>query len=278
MRQMAEQGCQLIDLNMIEPFRLEDKKYQPSSLIFDLNQDMYAIRSDWTRSLLNYNESYFLDARKFCYFGPVIRDYRSFYQAGVELYQPASAEILQSLEIHLDFIRDEAEQKGDQLRSIVMNHDRLIDLYIKKYQLDQSIRPLIYDKNLSLLKSKLRSAHPLLRILSARPTEQFAILKAEFRGTKLRAKTEDLSCSNTRANQKNNQFPNEIVILEQIKEIAEQRSLDCLLDLSFRSPQTYYNGLYFQVFLNYHKPLLSGGEYGERAFGIALDIEEGGLL
>lgn len=56
---MADQGYRLIDLNMIEPFRIEDKKFQPSSIVFERDERMYSIRSDWTRSLLNFNEAYF---------------------------------------------------------------------------------------------------------------------------------------------------------------------------------------------------------------------------
>ena len=51
-----------------------------------------------------------------------------------------------------------------------------------------------------------------------------------------------------------------------------------ILDLSFRSPQSYYNGFYFQVFLNHDYPLLSGGEYNSNAFGIAVNLSNGGLL
>ncbi|MGB4609883.1 MAG: ATP phosphoribosyltransferase regulatory subunit [Saccharofermentanales bacterium] len=251
---MADQGYKLIDLNMIEPFRIEDKKFQPSSIVFERDERMYAIRSDWTRSLLNFNEAYFLADRRFCYYGPVIRNYRSFYQAGVELYQPGTDEIVSSIKLHLDFIQEQAEQQNRVLRSLVANNDYLIDLYLEKYSLDNEIRFLIYDKNLSELKEKLGVTHPLCKILSTRVSQQFDLIQQEF--------SDNISMK----------------LINKIKKIAEQHQIKFVLDLSFRSPQGYYNGLYFQVFLNFDKPLLSGGEYNESAFGIALNLEDGGLV
>lgn len=251
---MADQGYRLIDLNMIEPFRIEDKKFQPSSIVFERDERMYSIRSDWTRSLLNFNEAYFLADRLFCYYGPVIRNYRSFYQAGVELYRPSTDEIVNSIKLHLDFIQEQAEQKNLVLRSLVTNNDYLIDLYIEKYDLDNEIRYLIYDKNLSEIKEKLGITHPLYIILSTRVSQQFNLIQQEF-------------SDDTR-----------MKLINQIKNIAEQHQVKFMLDLSFRSPQSYYNGLYFQVFLNYDIPLLSGGEYNEGAFGIAINLEDGGLV
>ena len=143
---LAEYNYKLIDLNMIEPFRIEDKEFQPSSLVFERNETMYAIRSDWTRSLLNYNDSYFLDDRMFCYFGTVIRDYQSFYQAGVELYEPSEVEMLKSIQIHLDFVKNKIRNQGKNITALILNNDRFIGLFIEKYDLSESIRTLIYEK------------------------------------------------------------------------------------------------------------------------------------
>lgn len=140
------------------------------------------------------------------------------------------------------------------LRSLVTNNDYLIDLYIEKYDLDNEIRYLIYDKNLSEIKEKLGITHPLYIILSTRVSQQFNLIQQEF-------------SDDTR-----------MKLINQIKNIAEQHQVKFMLDLSFRSPQSYYNGLYFQVFLNYDIPLLSGGEYNEGAFGIAINLEDGGLV
>ncbi|NLJ94254.1 MAG: hypothetical protein GX326_01980 [Clostridiaceae bacterium] len=251
---LAEYNYKLIDLNMIEPFRIEDKEFQPSSLVFERNETMYAIRSDWTRSLLNYNDSYFLDDRMFCYFGTVIRDYQSFYQAGVELYEPSEVEMLKSIQIHLDFVKNKIRNQGKNITALILNNDRFIDLFIEKYDLSESIRTLIYEKNLSELKNQLEPDNPLLKILQARVSEQYTLLASEFSNTE------------------------ELQTIEKIKKIADQENLKFMIDLSFKSPQGYYNGLYFQAFINYHTPILSGGEYDNRAFGIALNIEDGGLL
>lgn len=266
MKLMQANGYSLIDLNLVEPFRLEDKDYQPSSLVFERDQRMYAVRSDWTRSLLNYNDSYFLDDRSFCYFGPVVRGTDSFYQAGVELYWPTDQDLLASIRLHLDFIKarleEASETKSDlatssnprqKLHAFIVNQDRLIDLYIQKYNLDEAIRPLIYAKNLSLLREVLGPDQPLYKALSCRVSDQYDLVQAEF--------AESL----------------EMEQIRQLKDLADQEGIKFMLDLSFRSPQAYYNALYFQVFLNYHTPLLSGGQYNEHAFGIAFNLE-GGLL
>ncbi len=251
---LSNNNYKLIDLNMIEPFRMTDKKFQPSSLVFERNERMYAIRSDWTRSLLNYNDSYFLDEKFFCYFGSVIRDYQSFYQAGVELYEPSESDILKSIELHMDFVKIKSNEQDRKLTAFIVNNDRFIDLFMRKYQLSEKIRPLIYEKNLTVLKEQLGADNPLYIMLSTRVSEQFSLLEKEFSDSK------------------------ELKMVKEIKKIADKENIKFMIDLSFKSPQSYYNGLYFQAFINYHTPLLSGGEYEDNAFGIALNIEDGGLL
>ena len=266
MKLMQANGYSLIDLNLIEPFRQEDKDYQPSSLVFERDQRMYAVRSDWTRSLLNYSDTYFLEDRCFCYFGPVVRGTDSFYQAGVELYWPTDQDLLSSIRLHLDFIKARLEDtrgtrsnfegnpdQGQKLHAFIVNQDRLIDLYIQKYNLDEKVRPLIYAKNLSQLRELLGPDQPLYKALSCRISDQYDLVQEEFADSP------------------------EMEQIRQLKDLAEGEEIKFMLDLSFRSPQAYYNALYFQVFLNYHTPLLSGGQYNEHAFGIAFNLE-GGLL
>lgn len=97
MQRLANEGYQLIDLNMVEPFQLETKSIHPDSIVFERNQQLFALRSDWTRSILNYKQSYQLSQQKFAYFGPVLRKFQTHYQAGVELFRPNLEEMLASI-------------------------------------------------------------------------------------------------------------------------------------------------------------------------------------
>ena len=57
---LDREGYHLVDMNMVEPFYIEDKEHHPSTIIFERNEQLMSIRSDWTRSLLNYNENFYL--------------------------------------------------------------------------------------------------------------------------------------------------------------------------------------------------------------------------
>lgn len=248
---LDREGYQLIDMNMVEPFQIEDKRHHTSTIIFEKNEQLFSIRSDWTRSLLNYNENYYLSHRFFGYFGPVVRNYKTFYQAGVELYGPTEAEVLKSIDMHLSFIE---EQNGRTFRSIIVNDDKLLDLYIEKYGLDDDIRKLVYEKNLSELKKDLGDTHPLYVLMAAKVSDQMNLVNEAFGDTNI------------------------MKFLNHLNEYLDKYNMKFILDLSFRSPQSYYNGFYFQVFLNHDYPLLSGGEYNSSAFGIAVNLSNGGLL
>lgn len=250
-RLLDDEKYRLVDMNMVEPFTIEDKRHHPSAIILERNEQLFSIRSDWTRSLLNYSENYHLDQRFFGYFGPVVRDYTTVHQAGVELYRPSNDEILESIDMHLSFITDRYAQS---FHSIVVNDDALLDLYISKYVLDGNIRHLVHEKNLSELKKRLGPEHPLYALLSAKVSDQIDLVNEEFAEHDI------------------------MRFIARLREILEKYGMKFMLDLSFRSPQSYYNGFYFQAFLDHDHPLLSGGEYNSSAFGIAVNLSDGGLL
>ena len=250
-RLLDDEGYQLIDMNMVEPFEIDDKRHHSSTIVFEKNEQLFSIRSDWTRSLLNYNENYYLSHRFFGYFGPVVRNYKTFYQAGVELYDPTDTEVLISIDMHLSFIQ---EKYGREFSSIVVNDDKLLDLYIEKYGLPEAIRKLVHEKNLSELQNRLGGTHPLYKLMTAKVSDQITLVNREFGETDI------------------------MKFLNHLDEYLRKYGMKFILDLSFRSPQSYYNGFYFQVFLDHDYPLLSGGEYNSSAFGIAVNLSNGGLL
>lgn len=248
---LDREGYHLVDMNMVEPFYIEDKEHHPSTIIFERNEQLMSIRSDWTRSLLNYNENFYLSQRLFGYFGPVVRGYETFYQAGVELYGPGEEEVLKSIDMHLSFFKNKT---ADTYRAVVVNNDKLIDLYMEKYGLDASIKELIYEKNISEIRKVLGGHHPLTVLMTAKVSDQIDIINDEF------------------------QESAELDFINHLRSHLADYNMKFILDLSFRSPQSYYNGFYFQVFLNHDYPLLSGGEYNSSAFGIAVNLSNGGLL
>lgn len=248
---LDEAGYKIIDLNMIELFQLEDKKYNPSNIVIERDQKIYAIRSDWTRSLLKYQDMYHLNNKSFGYFGPVLRDFETFYQAGTELYEVDKVEIKESILLHLEFIQNRSK---DNIRTVIVNDEKLIDLYIDKYKLDSSIKTILFDKDISALEEKVGSDHPLYQLMITPVSKQFTLVKEEFEDDEI--------------------FP----FIMELKEASNRFGAAFILDLSFRSPQEYYNGFYFQVFLNENAPILSGGEYNHHSFGIAINLSNGGLL
>ena len=71
----------------------------------------------------------------------------------------------------------------------------------------------------------------------------------------------------------------EMAVIYLLKDMLDKRNTKMILDLSFRSPQKYYNGLYFQAFLQGNsKPTFSGGQYANGWFGIGLNLSKGGFL
>lgn len=248
---LTQKDVELLDLNMIEAFYLEDKKYHPSNIIFERNNEIHAIRSDWTRSILNYKQLYNLTGNKYGYFGPVIRNNDTFYQAGLEMYAISEKEILTSIIEHLAFIQSESELPP---RMIIVNDVEFIDLYIDKYQLADEIKDFIFDKDFSSLADHLGTKHPLYKMLTVPVSQQYDLVEKEF------------------------EQDERMQFIQEFKQSLAPYGIKFILDLSFRSPQQYYDGFYCQVFLDKNVPVLSGGQYAQDAFGLALNLSDGGIL
>ena len=144
----------------------------------------------------------------------------------------------------------------DTIKTFVINNDQLLDLFIDKYKLSENIRTLVYSKNISELRRVLGTDHDLYKIISAKVSEQYEMIQQLFGDTEI------------------------MQLIERVKDVIKSQNKETkfILDLSFRSPQKYYNGLYFQAFLNANSPVLSGGQYNSSAFGIGLNLSDGGLL
>lgn len=130
----------------------------------------------------------------------------------------------------------------------------MLDRFIEHYQLSANIKQLIVDKDLSTLKEQLGEAHPLYHLMRAPVSQQYDRVNQLFK-----------ECQEMR-------------MIHQLKDSMQARGTKFVLDLSFRSPQSYYNGFYFQAFLGENTPILSGGQYAEGAFGIGINLSKGGLL
>jgi len=251
LNQLSEEGYKIIDLNMIEPFNIEDKEYHPSNIVIERNQKMYAIRSDWTRSLLNYQNRTPRPQKRFGYFGPIIRNFNTIYQAGVELYDVNENDVIESILLHISFIQNKNRKN---IRTFIINDEKLLDSFIDKYDLDSSIKQIVFEKDISAIKDKLGDKHPLYELMRTPVSQQFELINQIL------------------GNNKHFQF------IHSLQKAVEDFDLDFILDLSFTSPQSYYNGLYFQAFLEENSSVLSGGEYDHNAFGIAVNLSDGGLL
>lgn len=251
LQRMTQEEFEILDLNMLESFYLADKAYHPSQIVIERNYELQAIRSDWTRSIYNYKQQFHLNNDKYAYFGPVIRSHQTIYQAGIEMYHQSPAEIIRVIEMHLQFIQEFSQKT---IQTVIVNHEAIIDLYLEKYQLAASLKELLYDKNISALKEQLGSNHPLYQLMIIPVSQQI--------------------------NQIQQTFPDHptVTLIEELKNKVQKETPHFILDLSFRSPQAYYNGFYIQAFLDQNSPALSGGQYATSAFGMALNLSKGGII
>ncbi|MFV8239241.1 ATP phosphoribosyltransferase regulatory subunit [Aerococcus urinaeequi] len=245
-------GFQLIDLNMVEPFDGDGKAEYPSNIVFEKEGQLYAIRSDWTRSILNYMKTYDLKQDNFAYYGPMVRDHQSTYQAGVELVEPSASQMANTIELHLDFVEQMSQASFNM---IVVNNEEILDKYIEKFAFGPEIKGYVIEKNLSALGNTIGKDHYFYQLMAKPVSEQFDLVKKDFGDT------------------------DEMAVIHLLKETLERRNTKMVLDLSFRSPQKYYNGFYFQAFLQGNsKPIFSGGQYANGWFGIGLNLSKGGFL
>lgn len=241
----------LIDLNMVEPFFTKDKDYQPSNIIFERNDKLLAIRSDWTQSILNYRQLYRLPHHRLGYYGPVIRDNQTIYQAGIEIYDATVEEMVETMVMHFSFIE---QQSFSPLHTLIVNDEKLLTDYLETYQLPLEMKSLIYEKDISGIADALGKDHPLYQLMISPVSAQFQLMQQEFGDHPL------------------------MLAFEQLRARLEPFDVRFIFDLSFCSPQAYYDGFYFQLFLDENLPVLSGGQYSDNAFGIAVNLSNGGLL
>src|SRR5699024_228491 len=127
LKRLDKSGYTLVDMNMIEPFSLDDKNHHPTSIVFERDSTIYAIRSDWTRTLLNFNNNYLSVDRQVGYVGRVVREETSVDQAGAEIYQANEADMIESIISHMNFVHQNANKR---INAFVINNDQLIDLFV----------------------------------------------------------------------------------------------------------------------------------------------------
>lgn len=249
---VSKAGFQLIDLNMVEPFNADEKAAYPQNIVFEKDDQLFAIRSDWTRSILNYRKTYDLNQANFAYYGPMIRDHKSSYQAGVELIDPSPEDVAKTIQLHLDFVEDMSQEN---FNIIVVNNEDILDMYIDKYQFGPEIKGYVVEKNLSALANSLGKDHDFYQLMTRPVSRQFEVVNQDFGDTPAMA------------------------AIHLLKDKLANTQTKLILDLSFRSPQQYYNGFYFQAFLNNNpKPIFSGGQYASNWFGIGMNLSKGGFL
>lgn len=249
---VSKAGFQLIDLNMVEPLNAEELTDYSQNIVFEKEDQLYAIRSDWTRSILNYQQTYGLDQTNFGYFGSMIRNHSSSYQAGVEFIDPTPEQMVSTIQLHIDFVENMSKE---YFNLIVVNNEEILDMYIEKYKLDADIKTYVIEKNLSTLANLLGKEHDFYQLMTRPVSQQFDVVNRDFGRTEA------------------------MVPIHLLKQSLEARNTKLILDLSFRSPRQYYNGFYFQAFLNNNpKPIFSGGQYASNWFGIGMNVTKGGFL
>ncbi|VDG76699.1 ATP phosphoribosyltransferase regulatory subunit [Actinobaculum suis] len=238
------EGYELMNLNLVEPYHEEDKLYHPSTVVYAQSGRLYSLRSDWTWSLIKYRQRYRMRSSRVGYVGPVVRGTGSYNQAGVELYAPAPEDIYPCLRWHVDFLK---EWTGQNLDLVVVNDESLLNLYLESSGLGKETAALVYEKNLSRLAASLGWDHPLTRVLKGKVSEQFAQIRADFPESPA------------------------LAWLEKLRDALRVDTERVVLDLSFRPPQKYYNGFFFQVIGPQAEVLMSGGSYRD-GFGIGISL------
>ncbi len=251
-------GYSLIDFELIEHYAWNElTPDQLKNLAMNYNwingQEVNTLRSDWTSTIVAYQQKYKLKSEKIAYCGPVFSKEGAKDQLGMEIFTGDIAAQQKLLTQTIGFIEEKMESP---VSIVVVSHNKLLKKILTERQLaDPRLRGFIEARDSGGLSAILGAAHPLIRMMDYPLHEQVGYLGEHY---------PELS-----------------------KHIEELNSWIGLLkglnipyvyaDILALPSQSYYRGIFFK---GYHEelksPIIGGGQYtaAGKAFGVGINTRE----
>ncbi|MBE5663749.1 ATP phosphoribosyltransferase regulatory subunit [Staphylococcus sp. SS60] len=246
---------ELVDFNVIEKLdwkqlNHEDLQQMGERNFWQYEQQIYALRNDFTDQLLRYYTMYPTSATRVAYTGLIIRNNEAAVQVGLENYTPTLTNVQQSLKLFIQFIQ---QQLQDNVQFVVLGHYQLLDALLDKALQTPDILSMIEERNLSGLVTYLSAEHPIVQILQENTQQQLNILERYI--------------------SKDHPALVELNVWQQW--LHTQGYNDIHLDITAQPPRSYYKGLFIQCHLAENESrILTGGYYkgSIEGFGLGLTL------
>lgn len=246
---------ELVDFNVIEKLDWKQLNHEDLQQMGERNfwqheQQIYALRNDFTDQLLRYYTMYPTSATRVAYTGLIIRNNEAAVQVGLENYTPTLTNVQQSLKLFIQFIQ---QQLQDNVQFVVLGHYQLLDALLDKELQTPDILSMIEERNLSGLVTYLSAEHPIVQILQENTQQQLNILERYI--------------------SKDHPALVELNVWQQW--LHTQGYNDIHLDITAQPPRSYYKGLFIQCHLAENESrILTGGYYigSIEGFGLGLTL------
>ncbi|MCS5348698.1 ATP phosphoribosyltransferase regulatory subunit [Staphylococcus aureus] len=246
---------ELVDFNVIEKLDWKQLNHEDLQQMGERNfwqheQQIYALRNDFTDQLLRYYTMYPTSVTRVAYTGLIIRNNEAAVQVGLENYTPTLTNVQQSLKLFIQFIQ---QQLQDNVQFVVLGHYQLLDALLDKALQTPDILSMIEERNLSGLVTYLSAEHPIVQILQENTQQQLNILERYI--------------------SKDHPALVELNVWQQW--LHTQGYEDVHLDITAQPPRSYYKGLFIQCHLAKNESrILTGGYYkgSIEGFGLGLTL------
>lgn len=251
-------GYSLIDFELIEHYEWNDlSPDQLRSLAYSYNwingANVNSLRSDWTNTIVQYQQKYKLKAEKIAYCGPVFTRDGSRDQLGMEIFSGDIAAQQLLLTQGIQFI----EKKMDSPITIaVLSHNKLLKKILTERQLaDPVLRGFLEERNPDGLAGILGKGHALIEMMGYPLHQQISYLDEHFP-----------------------ELHRHIDELNSWYQVLQNCGIPHVYaDVLALPNQSYYRGVFFR---GYHEalktPIIAGGQYTGpgKAFGVGINSRE----
>lgn len=246
---------ELVDFNVIEKLDWKQLNHEDLQQMGERNfwqheQQIYALRNDFTDQLLRYYTMYPTSATRVAYTGLIVRNNEAAVQVGLENYTPTLTNVQQSLKLFIQFIQ---QQLQDNVQFVVLGHYQLLDALLDKALQTPDILSMIEERNLSGLVTYLSAEHPIVQILQENTQQQLNVLERYI--------------------SKDHPALVELNVWQQW--LHTKGYEDVHLDITAQPPRSYYKGLFIQCHLAENESrILTGGYYkgSIEGFGLGLTL------
>ncbi|UMT75683.1 ATP phosphoribosyltransferase regulatory subunit [Staphylococcus roterodami] len=243
---------ELVDFNVIEKLDWKQLNHEDLQQMGERNfwqheQQIYALRNDFTDQLLRYYTMYPTSVTRVAYTGLIVRNNEAAVQVGLENYMPTLTNVQQSLKLFIQ------QQLQDNVQFVVLGHYQLLDALLDKALQTPDILSMIEERNLSGLVTYLSAEHPIVQILQENTQQQLNVLERYI--------------------SKDHPALVELNVWQQW--LHTQGYNDIHLDITAQPPRSYYKGLFIQCHLAENESrILTGGYYkgSIEGFGLGLTL------